>query len=152
MGARRAGGKGASAMKSGGRTKGSADARPDAFTGVRQASQHLRDQAVPRKIRKEVLGSFEPGTIKTQVAGADTHGLRFFSKDGGGSAARGRYLTPTLPASRSELALPPENAMTGLAQFQIRPGATYFSGRVAPNFGHPGGGTRWFVPNLGDLQ
>jgi RHS repeat-associated protein len=130
---------------------GAAGSVPDAYAGVRQASQYLRDQGVPRSIRKEVLDSFEPGTIRVETAGSSTHGLRFYSADGVGSAARGRYLTPTLPATRSSLALPPENSMTGLTQFQIRPGATFFSGRVGPNFGYPGGGIQWFVPNLGDL-
>lgn len=50
------------------------------------------------------------------------------------------------------LALPPQNAMTGIAQFQIRPGSAYIAGRVSPAFGHEGGGIQWFVPNLNDLM
>lgn len=120
----------------------------DDFAGVREASRYLQEAGVPRSVRKEVLESFERGTIRVQTAGADTYGLRFF---GGESDALGRYLSPTLPATRSSLALPPGNAMSGIAQFQIRPGATYFTGRVGPNFGYPGGGVQQFVPNLGDL-
>jgi hypothetical protein len=41
--------------------------------------------------------------------------------------------------------------MSGLAQFQVRPGATHFTGHVAPNFGQPGGGVQHFVPDLDDL-
>ena len=129
-----------------------ANAVPDSYAGVREASRVLQGQGVPRSIRKEVLESFEPGTLRVETAGGSTFGMRFFSADGTGAQPLGRYLSPTLPATRSSLALPPANAMTGLTQFQIRPGATFFSGRVASNFGYPGGGRQWFVPNLGDLQ
>lgn len=108
----------------------------------------MQEAGVPRNVRKEVLESFERGTIRVNTAGGDTFGLRFF---GGESDALGRYLSPNLPASRRSLALPPGNTMSGLAQFQIGPGATYFTGRVAPNFGRPGGGVQHFVPNLDDL-
>ncbi|MGB3410979.1 MAG: RHS repeat-associated core domain-containing protein [Microthrixaceae bacterium] len=121
---------------------------PDPFAGVREASQYLQDAGVPRSIRKEILGSFEPGTVRVQNAGADTFGVRFY---GGGSDSVGRYLSPTLPASRRTLALPPGNPMSNIAQFQVRPGAKYFTGRVAPNFGNPGGGIQHFIPDLEDL-
>ncbi len=121
---------------------------PDDFAGVRAASQHLQDTGVPRHIRKEILESFELGTIRVHHADASTYGLRYF---GGDSEALGRYLSPTLPASRMSLALPPGNEMSQLAQFQIRPEATYFTGRVAPNFGYGGGGVQHFVPDLDDL-
>lgn len=123
--------------------------RPDSFAGVREASQYMRDAGVPRSVRKEVVDSFERGTISVQKAGTDTYGLRYF---GDGSGAVGRYLTPTFPAGRSSLALPPGNSMGSIAQFRIQEGATYFSGRVGPNFGQPGGGTQYFVPNLADLS
>jgi len=38
-----------------------------------------------------------------------------------------------------------------IAEFQIRQGAQFFRGTVAPNFGKPGGGVQFFVPNLKDL-
>ncbi|WP_299036677.1 DUF6531 domain-containing protein [uncultured Pseudokineococcus sp.] len=147
----------------GGGCGNSSKALSGAYAGVRQASQYLRDQGVPRVHRKQILGSFAPGTVRTEVAGPDTYGVRFFSVDGIpaastlvrpgeiGSAARGRYLTPTLPATRSELALPSNNAMTGLAQFRIRSGATYLSGRVANNFRYSGGGAQFFVADPEDL-
>ncbi len=52
---------------------------------------------------------------------------------------------------RAFLALPPENAATGLTQFRLREGAVFFEGTVGPNFGLPGGGRQIFVPNLDDL-
>jgi hypothetical protein len=84
-----------------------------------------------------------------EQAGAESFGLRYF---GDRSDPLGRYVFPTFPASRSSIALPPGNSMTGIAQFQIRPGATFFTGRTAPNFRYPGGGVQHFVPNLDDLM
>ena len=121
---------------------------PDRYAGVREASQYLRDLSVSRSVRKEILASFERGTVQVRRAGDDTFALRYFGKD---SDPLGRYLFPTFPASRSSIALPSGNAMSGIAQFQLRPGATYFVGRAGPNFGQPGGGIQYFVPNLDDL-
>jgi RHS repeat-associated protein len=122
---------------------------PDPYAGVREASQYLRGAGVPRSVRKNILESFERGTIRVEQAGAESFGLRYF---GDRSDPLGRYVFPTFPASRSSIALPPGNSMTGIAQFQIRPGATFFTGRTAPNFRYPGGGVQHFVPNLDDLM
>jgi RHS repeat-associated protein len=121
------------------------------FAGVREASALLKEAGVPRQYRKEILESFDRATISVNQAGTSTFGIRFYSSSGVGSQARGRYLTPTLPATRDALALPGANAMSGIAQFQLRPGSVYIAGRVAPAFGHQGGGIQWFVPNLDDL-
>ena len=131
--------------------RAAANAAPDVFAGVREASLFLREQGVPRSIRKEVLESFDVATIRVEKASSRTFGLRFYSANGVGSQASGRYLFPAFPADRRSLALPRDNAMTALTQFRIKSGATYFTGRVAPNFGQPGGGVQWFVPNLRDL-
>jgi hypothetical protein len=79
-----------------------------------------------------------------KTAGPDTFGLRHY---GGVTEASGRFLTPTLPATRSELALPPGNTMEHLAQLQIAEGTRYLSGEVGPNFNQPGGGHQVYLPN-----
>jgi RHS repeat-associated protein len=126
-------------------------AAPSAFAGVRALSQTLREAGVPRAGRLDVINSFRAGTIETVTAGSNQTALRFF---GGQADEVGRFLTPTFPSSgsaRSVLALPAQNSATGLAQFQIRQGAQFFRGTVAPNLGKPGGGVQFFVPNLKDL-
>lgn len=117
---------------------------PDPYAGVREASQYLQSIGVPRQFRKEALESFTPGTITMNTADSGTYGLRHW---GGQSPEVGRYLTPTLPANRSELALPPGNTMQNLSQFQIPEGTPYISGEVGPNFGYPGGGHQHYVPD-----
>jgi hypothetical protein len=121
---------------------------PGPYDGVREASQYLQDHGVPREYRRQALQSFVPGTIEVRTAGPEDFGLRHW---GGESRARGYYLSPTLPATRSELALPGGNTMEHLAQFQIPEGSTYFTGRVGPNFGHPGGGVQHYIPDPGKL-
>ena len=120
---------------------------PDPYAGVREASEYLQSIGVPREYRVQVLQSMDVETIRVNTADGDTFGLRHW---GGDSAAQGRYLMPTLPGTRSDLALPPGNTMEHLAQFQIPEGTTYLSGRVAPNFGYPGGGNQMYVndPNV----
>lgn len=118
--------------------------------GVRQLSQTLRDAGVPRTDRVDLINSFREGSIVARQASGNENLLRFF---GGDAQQLGRFLTPNFPqgSARSLLALPPNNAVTGLGQFNLRQGATFFEGTVAPNFGKPGGGTQIFVPNLNDL-
>jgi hypothetical protein len=104
---------------------------------------------VSRAKRAEILQSFEGGTISTEAAGENLYGLRFY---GGNAKASGQYLfdTFTPQTSRANLALPPNwNAMTGLQQFQIKPGTTVISGRAAAQLGegaqYVGGARQMFV-------
>lgn len=53
------------------------------YAGVKQAAQYLKNQGVPRLYRKKVLESFDIDTVKLEIAGKDTYGLRFY----GGNAA-----------------------------------------------------------------
>lgn len=125
------------------------DLSPNPYQGVREASQWLQEQGVPRQYRVEALQSFSPGTVSLQTADSSVYGLRHY---GGEAQAAGRYLTPTLPATRSELALPQVNTMERLAQWQIPEGQKYLSGQVGPNFGYPGGGRQMYVPDPSVLQ
>jgi hypothetical protein len=102
---------------------------PEAYSGIKQASLFLREAGVARADRIKILRSFESGTVQFGEAGARQFGIRYF---GGDAKAAGSFLFDTFPASRQSLALLPEwNAMTGLRQFQIRPGTTMISGRAA---------------------
>ncbi|MGJ8633136.1 MAG: glycohydrolase toxin TNT-related protein [Luteolibacter sp.] len=96
------------------------------------------------------MNSFRDGSIVARQATGNENLLRFF---GGDAQELGRFLTPNFPqgSARSLLALPPNNTATGLGQFNLRQGATFFEGTVAPNFGKSGGGAQIFVPNLNDL-
>jgi len=95
---------------------------PNPYAGVQEASAHLRDQGVPRDVRRKVLESFDVRTIGVRQAGASEYGIRYF--DNVDALAKGRYLFETFPASRASLALDPQwNKMTNFTQWQIRPGA-----------------------------
>lgn len=112
------------------------------YAGIKEASGRMRELGIPREYRVQVLQSFEPETVRLNTAGTDVYGLRYH---GGGSNEFGRYVTDTLPATRQSLALPAENTMEHLSQFRLSEGAEYISGRVAPNFGQPGGGTQYYL-------
>ncbi|MBD8704985.1 RHS repeat-associated core domain-containing protein, partial [Frigoribacterium sp. CFBP 13712] len=113
------------------------------------ASTWMSAQGIPDVLHRQTIDSFETGTMRIETAGPDTYGIRHY---GGQSEARGYYLTPTLPATRSELALPNGNTMQHLAQFKIPQGSEFLSGRVGPNFGHPGGGIQYVVPDKDILE
>ena len=127
----------------------------DSYVGVKQASKYLQSQGVPRKYRKQILESFDIGTIKLQTAGENTYGLRFY---GGNANVEGRYLFETFSPliNRQNLALPYEwNSMTGIQQFQVRNGIIMITGNVAVqnSFGsqYIGGAKQWYINNLEDL-
>ena len=125
------------------------------YDGVKQASEYLQSQGVPRAYRKQILESFDVETIKLQTAGENTYGLRFY---GGNANAEGRYLFETFSplTNRQNLALPYEwNSMTGIQQFQVRNGTTMITGKAAAqkSFGsqYIGGANQWYINNLEDL-
>jgi RHS repeat-associated protein len=125
------------------------------YDGVKQASEYLQSQGVPRAYRKQILESFDVETIKLQTAGESTYGLRFY---GGNANAEGRYLFETFSplTNRQNLALPYEwNSMTGIQQFQVRNGTTMITGKAAAQkrFGsqYIGGANQWYINNLEDL-
>ena len=125
------------------------------YDGVKQASEYLQSQGVPRAYRKQILESFDVETIKLQTAGESTYGLRFY---GGNANAEGRYLFETFSplTNRQNLALPYEwNSMTGIQQFQIRKGTTMITGKAVAqkSFGsqYIGGANQWYINNFEDL-
>lgn len=125
------------------------------YDGVKQVSEYLQSQGVPRAYRKQILESFDVETIKLQTAGESTYGLRFY---GGNANAEGRYLFETFSplTNRQNLALPYEwNSMTGIQQFQVRNGNTMITGKAdaQKSFGsqYIGGANQWYINNLEDL-
>ena len=104
----------------------------DCFKGVKLASQYLREMGVSRAKRKEILESFEIGTIKVQKAGVNEYGIRFF---GGNAQPMGQFLSDTFGTmtNRANLALPPKwNSITGIKQWKIKPETTMIKGKVTP--------------------
>ena len=137
------------------RTKGK-DQLNDPYIGVKQASEYLQSQGVPRQFRKTTLESFDIDTIKLDVAGSNTYGLRFY--DVINATAKGRYLFETFSSqvNRSNLALPPEwNRMTGIQQWQVKPDTIIIKGKAGPQYQmgdqYIGGVEQWYITNLDDL-
>ncbi|WP_146548949.1 T7SS effector LXG polymorphic toxin [Rummeliibacillus suwonensis] len=128
----------------------------DPYIGVKQASEYLKSQGVPRQFRKTTLESFEIGTIRLDVAGSNTYGLRFY--DNINAYPRGRYLFETFSpqVNRSNLALPPDwNRMTGIQQWQVKPDTIIIKGKAGPQFQmgnqYIGGVEQWYITNLDSL-
>ena len=123
-----------------------AEATPNPYAGIQDASAYLRAQGVSRADRVQILQSFNPQNMTVRQAGSSEFGLRFFS-----DACRpgGSYLFETFPASRSSLAIKPEwSTMSGFKQFQVRPRATILEGTAAPQGPYlPGGQTQKFIPD-----
>ena len=94
-------------------------ATPGRFEGVGELSRILREAGVPRSDRLQVINSFRNGQIMLRRATGSENVLRFF---GGDARSRGRFVTEGFPQgdARTLLALPPENAATGLTQFKDR--------------------------------
>ncbi|MFT3985928.1 MAG: hypothetical protein QM697_18680, partial [Lachnospiraceae bacterium] len=127
----------------------------DSYDGVKQASEYLQSQGVPRHYRKHILESFDIRTIELETAGDSTYGLRFY---GGNANAEGRYLfeTFTPQTNRKNLALPYEwNSMTSIQQFQVRQGTVMITGGAAAQTGYGvqyiGGVNQWYINSLEDL-
>lgn len=129
------------------------------YEGVRELSGLLRDAGLSRKQRLDIINSFEEGSIIARRADGTENVIRFF---GGDADELGRFVTPTFPQgnARSVLALPGPNRALGheygntaqyFTQYNLRANARFFEGTVAPNFGKPGGGTQYYVPNLDNL-
>lgn len=125
-------------------------ATSEAYAGVRQASQQLRDAGVPRHIRKQVLESFDRKALQVRVAGEAEYGIRYF--DNINAWPKGRFLFNEFPATRNSLALPTDwNQMTHFRQFQIRPGTTIFEGPAARQGFYPGGQVQKYIADLNNL-
>jgi RHS repeat-associated protein len=131
--------------------KGKVEALPNSYQGVKEASEYLKSQGISRYKRKEILESFEVGTIKIETAGDNTFGLRFHD-NGVNAYPQGSYLFETFGTltNRNNLALPPDwNGMTGIKQWQVPSGTPMITGKAAPQyqFGpqYVGGANQWWI-------
>ena len=50
------------------------------YDGVREASKYLKELGLPHDIRKDILESFDIRTIKVDIAGSESYGLRFYGE------------------------------------------------------------------------
>ncbi|MBQ8527924.1 MAG: glycohydrolase toxin TNT-related protein, partial [Lachnospiraceae bacterium] len=67
---------------------------------------------------------------------------------GGGSKGVSYWVTPNQTANpAADLALPRGNTYQYMDTYVIPKGTTILEGTVAPNFGQPGGGYQYYVPN-----
>ncbi|MPM65192.1 hypothetical protein SDC9_112084 [bioreactor metagenome] len=124
----------------------------DVYAGVKEASEFLKSQNVPREYRKQILESFDVRTIKMETAGDSTFGIRFY---GGEAQEKGRYLFETFSptTNRNNLALPNQwNTMSGSQQFKVESGTQMITGNAAPQLQYGsqyvGGAKQWYINSL----
>ncbi|MDI9764954.1 hypothetical protein QM327_00075 [Pantoea dispersa] len=117
-------------------SKCSGDGRSDPYRGAKDASAYLRSMGVNKAQRKQVIDSFDLDTLSVQKAGNNQFRTRFHDY-GKTARAEGKYVfeTFTPQTNKAGLALPHEwNGMTGIKQWQIKPGTTMIIGKAAPQF------------------
>ncbi len=121
------------------------------YAGIREASQFLKAEKIPRSFRKQILESFDARTLKVRKSSHQEYGIRYY--DNINSWEKGRYLFETFPASRQHLALKPEwNQMLYIKQFKIMPNTTILEGKVSSmGIGVEGGQTQKFILDLNNL-
>ena len=128
-------------------------ARPDAFAGVKEASNILRDAGVPRNARREIIQSFDLETFRVQRLDADMTAYRLF--DDSNAILPGRYVSTDFFASQTDriqnFALM-KNAATRLGEVNVPQGSVVFTGKVAaqPTYstGLTGGANQTFLVTI----
>ena len=128
------------------------------YSGVKQASQFLKEQGFSRNQRVEYLQSFDVRTIYMDVADADTYGIRFHDF-GENAYPKGRYLYETFSnlSTREGAAIKQSwNNMTGIKQWKVQEGTTIIKGKAASQiengYKYQGGVEQWFISNTKYLQ
>ncbi len=119
------------------------------YKGTQELSKFLRDKSAHRADRIETIRSFEPGSIRRQIAQHDETVYRWHNDDTDVQQF-GRFLSPDMiedrAMARSQLALPDRNSMKHLDSFTLKGGSTIFEGRIAPYASHPGGARQILIP------
>ena len=112
--------------------------------GTRSVDNFIKDN-IPPQYQIQVKSAFGPD-VKVTTLTQDTTVYRYY---GGDSAASSYWVTPNKVANPiSELALPPGNTAQYVDTIVLPKGTTILEGTVAPNFGQPGGGYQFYVPNI----
>ncbi|MBK8870878.1 MAG: hypothetical protein IPN19_07455 [Elusimicrobia bacterium] len=126
-------------------------ATPGRLAGAKSAVQFLKDQGISLSRRRDILSTFEIGTIKLRYAGKNEFGIRYF--DDLKAGARGHFLFKTFPATREGMALKTEwIQIKSMKQWQIEEGTIIIEG-VAAQQGHWSGGSKqMFILNKRNLK
>ncbi len=125
---------------------------------IKEARKYLTDMGLnPKKIDK-IVDSFAPQTLQVEIAGSKDYGIRFFDIDYktriNPASPNGQYLFETFTSNinREGLALPPSwNQMTGIKQWQIKPGTIMLKGIAdsqqlqRTQYIYPGGAEQIFI-------
>ena len=125
---------------------------------IKEARKYLTDMGLnPKKIDK-IVDSFAPQTLQVEIAGSKDYGIRFFDIDYktriNPASPNGQYLFETFTPyiNREGLALPQSwNQMTGIKQWQIKPGTVIFKGIADSqelqgiHYIYPGGAEQIFI-------
>lgn len=123
------------------------------YRGTQELSQFLKDARIPRLARTRTIKSFEPTSIRRRVISNDETVYRWHSGDKE-VKQMGRFVTPDRiedsRVGRGALALPNDNQMKHLDTFTLKKGSVVFEGKIAPNFGHDGGGKQILI--MSDLE
>ena len=123
-------------------------AKPDVQQGTAEGAENVDNfikANIPPQYQTQVKNAFG-SDIKVTTLTQDTTVYRYY---GGDSAASSYWVTPNKVANPiSELALPPGNTAQYVDTIVLPKGTTILEGTVAPNFGQPGGGYQYYVPNI----
>ncbi|MBR8824045.1 hypothetical protein IX293_002322 [Fusobacterium necrophorum] len=128
------------------------------YDGVRKASKYLKDIGADRVSRKVSLELFNVKTMTVEKAGKTEYAIRFYDINYETNTKlptpNGQYLFETFTPNinREGLALPPSwNQMTGIKQWQIKPGTIVLKGIAdsqqleGAQYIYPGGAEQIFI-------
>ena len=125
---------------------------------IKEARKYLTDMGLESKEIDRVLDSFAPQTLQVEKVAVKDYGIRFYdvnyTTNPGLPKPGGQYLFETFTSNinREGLALPPSwNQMTGIKQWQIKPGTIIFKGIAdsqqlqGTQYIYPGGAKQIFI-------
>ncbi|MCL2493138.1 MAG: TNT domain-containing protein, partial [Clostridiales bacterium] len=103
------------------------------------------DEYVPKQYQNQIKSAFEDD-IKVTTLDEDKVVYRYY---GGKAGASSYWVSPTkVKDPIADLALPPGNTAENMDQVILPKGTKVLEGTVAPNFGQPGGGYQYYVPDI----
>ena len=118
------------------------------YTGMVNGGSKSVDDFISKNVhpsfQKNVKEAFE-NDVKVTILEKDTVVYRYH---GGSSSGKSYWYTPNQTSNpASDLALPQGNTYEYMDTYIIPKGTTIIEGTVAPNFGQPGGGYQFYVPD-----
>ncbi|EGQ78808.1 hypothetical protein HMPREF9094_2162, partial [Fusobacterium animalis ATCC 51191] len=125
---------------------------------IKEARKYLTDMGLESKEIDRVLDSFAPQTLQVEKVAVKDYGIRFYdvnyTTNPGLPKPGGQYLFETFTSNinREGLALLPSwNQMTGIKQWQIKPGTVILKGIAdsqqlqGTQYIYPGGAKQIFI-------